>query len=217
MQIIDDTMTASIRRLNAILDLLLEKKLDMIWACESRVDVVTKELLEKMYRAGCRSLQFGVEAGNQEMLDCLKKNITLEQIRNAFRWCNELGISSASCLIIGQPFDTKETIEQTVRLGIELQELGAQIVFSISTPYPGTYMYDHTDEFDLEIIDEDFDDYTTQHAVYNSKHLSAEEIQNYFFDACLSVGRVKINENILNKYKMIRNEALLNSKQAQNA
>ena len=217
VQIIDDTMTASIRRLNAILDLLLEKKLDMIWACESRVDVVTKELLEKMYRAGCRSLQFGVEAGNQAMLDCLKKNITLEQIRNAFRWCNELGISSASCLIIGQPFDTKETIEQTVRLGIELQELGAQIVFSISTPYPGTYMYDHTDEFDLEIIDEDFDDYTTQHAVYNSKHLSAEEIQNYFFDACLSVGRVKINENILNKYKMIRDEALLNSKQAQNA
>ncbi len=215
VQIIDDTMTASIKRLNAILDLLLEKKLDMIWACESRVDVVTKELLEKMYRAGCRSIQFGVEAGNQEMLDCLKKNITLEQIRNAFRWCNELGINSASCLIIGQPFDTKETISQTIKLGIELQKLSAQIVFSISTPYPGTYMYDHMDEFDIEVIDHNFDNYTTQHAVYNSIHLSAEEIQNYFFDACLSVGKVRINESILNKYKLIRDEAMQNSGQLQ--
>lgn len=212
VQIIDDTMTASVKRLNKILDLLLEKNLSMTWACESRVDVITKELLEKMYCAGCRSLQFGVEAGNQEMLDCLKKNITLEQIRNAFRWCNEIGINSASCLIIGQPFDTVETIQQSVKLGIELQQLGAQIVFSISTPYPGTYMYDHTDEFDLEITDFDTDDYTTQHAVYNTKHLSAEEIQNYFFDACLSVGRIGASDNVFNKYKKIRDEALSSCK-----
>lgn len=208
VQIIDDTMTASIRRLNMILDLLLEKDLGMIWACESRVDVVTKELLEKMYRAGCRSLQFGVEAGNQEMLDCLKKNITLEQIRKTFQWCNEIGINSASCLIIGQPFDTVDTIRQTIELGVELQKLGAQIVFSISTPYPGTYMYNHPDELGLEIIDFDTDDYTTQHAVYNTRNLTAEDIQNSFFDACLAVGRENIRKNVMEKYKLIRDEAM---------
>lgn len=210
VQIIDDTMTASVQRLHAILDLLLEKDLGMIWACESRVDVVTKELLEKMHRAGCRSLQFGVEAGNQKMLDCLKKNITLEQIRNAFKWCSEIGINSASCLIIGQPFDTGDTIRQTVELGVELQKLGAQIVFSISTPYPGTYMYNHPDEFGLEIVDIDTDDYTTQHAVYNTRHMTSAEIQNSFFDACLAVGCENVHKSVMEKYKIIRDEAMNN-------
>ncbi|MFT4143482.1 MAG: radical SAM protein [Mobilitalea sp.] len=211
VQIIDDTMTANLRRLNEFLILMKEKALGMHWACESRVDVVTKELLQRMYDAGCRSLQFGVEAGNQEMLDCLKKHITLEQIRNVFRWCNEIGIRAASCLIIGQPFDTPETIKQTIQIGLELQKMGAQIVFSISTPYPGTYMYNNTDEFGLEIIDFDTDNYTTQKAVYNTKNLSSIDIQNYFFDACISVGRTLTNNNLKEKYKLIREEAMQNT------
>lgn len=211
VQIIDDTMTANLRRLEEFLTLMKEREMNMLWACESRVDVVTKPLLQRMYDAGCRSLQFGVEAGNQEMLDCLKKHITLEQIRNVFHWCNEIGIRAASCLIIGQPYDTPETIKETVQIGLELQQLGAQIVFSISTPYPGTYMYNNTEELGLEIIDYDTDNYTTQKAVYNTKHLSAIDIQNYFFDACISVGRTLTNNTLREKYKLIREEALHNT------
>ncbi len=208
VQIIDDTMTANLRRLEKFISLMKEREVNMLWACESRVDVVTRSLLERMYEAGCRSLQFGVEAGNQEMLDCLKKHITLEQIRNVFHWCNEIGIHASSCLIIGQPFDTAETIKETVQIGLELQQLGAQIVFSISTPYPGTYMYNHTEELGLEIIDFDTDNYTTQKAVYHTKNLSAVDIQNHFFDACISVGRALNNHTLKEKYKLIREEAL---------
>ncbi len=211
VQIIDDTMTANLRRLDEFITIMLDRNLDMLWACESRVDVVSKPLLQRMYAAGCRSLQFGVEAGSQEMLDCLKKHITLEQIRNVFHWCHEIGIHASSCLIIGQPYDTPETIQQTVQIGLELQQLGAQIVFSISTPYPGTYMYNNTAELGLEIIDFDTDNYTTQKAVYNTKNLSAIEIQNYFFDACISVGRTLTNSNLREKYKLIREEAMVNT------
>lgn len=206
VQIIDDTMTADIRRLNKFLDVLLEEKLDMTWNCESRVDIVTKELLQKMKSAGCKIIQFGVEAGNQEMLDCLKKNITLQQIHNVFNWCSELGIGSASCLIIGQPFDTFESIKDTINIASELQSLGAQVVFSISTPFPGTYMYNHPDELGLEIINYDTDDYTTQSPVYRTKNLTEVDIQNSFFDAYVRLGKENLNPTIRDKYLKIKDE-----------
>ncbi len=208
IQFIDDTMTASIRRLNRIIELIMEKNLNITWACESRVDIIDKPLLQRLKAAGCKALQFGVEAGNQEMLDSLKKNITLEQIHQVFNWCSEVGIAAASCLIIGQPFDTPETIDQTIAIGLELQNRGAQIVFSISTPYPGTYMYNHTDELGLEIINKDTDYYTTQTPVYHSKNLKAYEIQNRFFDACVKLAKNNKSQLISAKYKKVMDEAM---------
>lgn len=208
IQIVDDTLTANAKRLNKILDMLIDRKIDVAWAAESRVDSVDEALLKKMHSAGCKSLQFGVEAGNQKMLDSLKKNITLEQVRKVFKLCSEIGISAASCLIIGQPYDTPETIMETVKIGLELQELGAQIVFSISTPYPGTYMYSHAQDLGLEIVDFDTDNYTTQSAVYNSKHLSAVEIQNSFTQACVLLAQQNKNASTKQKYKEVRDEAM---------
>lgn len=207
VQIIDDTLTANINRFNEFLDLLIKEKTEMKWSCESRVDIMTKNLLIKMYNAGCVSIQFGVEAGNQEMLDCLKKNITLNQVYDVFKWCEEIGLRSSSCLIIGQPFDTVETIAQTIKIGQELQCMGAQIVFSISTPYPGTDIYNNYEKYNLVIIDDDLDNYTTQKAVYNTKTLTAVEIQNYFFEACLTIGKGFSSDNIIKKYKKVFDEA----------
>lgn len=208
IQIVDDTMTADLRRLNKFLKLLIEEDLNITWGCESRVDIISLELLQKMYKAGCRSIQFGVEAGNQKMLDCLKKKISLEQVKRVFKWCKEVGIKSASCLIIGQPFDTKNSIKDTIEMGLELQRLGAQIVFSISTPYPGTYMYNNTCELGIEIVDFDTDNYTTQTPVYNTKSLTTKDIQNYFFEACMSISRHNIDNKLINRYKKIRDEAM---------
>lgn len=208
IQFIDDTLTADIRRLKKILRIIEEKELIISWAAESRVDVIDKDLLLKMSKAGCKSLQFGVEAGNQKMLDSLKKNITIQQIRNVFKWCKEVGIAPASCLIIGQPFDTKESINDTINIGLELQALGARIVFSISTPYPGTFMYNNADKLGIKIINSDTDCYTTQTPVYNSKYLSATEIQNYFYDACILLAKKNGNNKMKDKYNELYNEAV---------
>lgn len=205
IQIVDDTMTADVKRFNKFLDLMIYEDINVSWSCESRVDIITKSLLMKMKKAGCIMVQFGVEAASQKMLDCLKKNVTIEQITNAFTWCNELEINTASCLIIGQPFDTEDTIKETIAFGLYLQKLGARIVFSISTPYPGTYMYDNQEELGIEIVDSDFDDYTTMFPVYNSRYLTASEIQQYFFDAywALSKGETTINvEEYRNKLSL---------------
>ena len=206
VNIIDDTMTANIDRLDEFLNIMIDQEINMNWNCESRVDIMTKSLLKKMKEAGCISIQFGVEAGSQEMLDCLKKNVTMEQIRNVFTWAQELGITTATCLIIGQPFDTKDTIKNTVSFALELQDLGARVVFSVSTPYPGTFMYNNPDKLGLKILDTDFDNYTTQIPVYDSMHLSKEEIRTAFFDAFVALGKGSMHENTRSMLQRVRKE-----------
>jgi radical SAM superfamily enzyme YgiQ (UPF0313 family) len=206
VQIVDDTMTADVRRLNRFIDLMLTEQLGMTWNCESRVDIINRELLERMKNAGCLSLQFGVEAGSQRMLDYLKKNITMEQIRNAFVGCKEMGITTASCLIIGQPYDTPESVEETIQFAKELQALGARIVFSISTPYPGTYMYDHAEELGLEIVDWDTDNYTTLMPIYNSRYITAMQMRTYYYDAYMSLTQsADIPDSIRQYWKRVKN------------
>ena len=65
------------QRAREFCELLLDKNLRMTWFCFSRVDTVTRELLALMKRAGCVSLNFGVESGDAQMLNVMKKGATL--------------------------------------------------------------------------------------------------------------------------------------------
>jgi len=187
VDIIDDTMTANLKRLNEFLDELIQKKIGMTWYCESRVDVMSKELLLKMKEAGLKIIQFGVEAGSQKMLDCLKKNITMEQIRNVFKWCKELNITASTNMIIGQPFDNYESINDTFNVASEIASLGSAVNFTICTPFPGTELWQKKDMYDIKIIDEDLDHYSTFYPVYDSKNLSASEIRNAYYDVVINL------------------------------
>lgn len=186
---IDDTVTADMERLELLISELTKKKnrdKNFQWACESRVDIVTKDLMKWLKKSGCISVQFGVESGSQTMLDSMKKEISLEQIREAFSLASEAGIQTSCCFIIGNPEDTRTTTEESIAFAEELSAMGAYIVYSISTPYPGTFMFNNADKLGLEIFDRNWDHYTTYTSVMNTKHLSSQEIQSYFFDASTS-------------------------------
>ena len=84
----------------------------------------------------------------------------------------------------------------TKELLAKMKETGCvAIQFSISTPYPGTHIYNKPDKFYLKIIDDDFDNYTTQIPVYDSKYLTREEIRSAFFDAFVILGKGEMSEN----------------------
>lgn len=95
----------------------VEKKLDLVWMAESRVDVISKNsaILKEMKESGCIALQFGVESGSQEILDKLKKNITINQIYTSVRAAIDAGINVMCTFLIGHPFDTPKTILETKR------------------------------------------------------------------------------------------------------
>jgi radical SAM superfamily enzyme YgiQ (UPF0313 family) len=109
------------------------------WTCSTRVNRVDGPLLRKMAAAGCRVIQFGIESADPAVLDALKKGITLEQVREAFRSARAEGIDTVANLMVGSPGETRGSIEATRRLIREIRpdHLNVQVL----VPYPGTELH----------------------------------------------------------------------------
>lgn len=73
-----------------------------------------------MKEAGCMRVDYGIECGNQKMLDLIQKNFTMEQVRNAVRWTNEAGIECEGLFIIGLPGETVEDTWDTINFALSL-------------------------------------------------------------------------------------------------
>jgi len=135
----DDTFVLSKKRVFEFTRLLKESHLDVIWYCNGRINLIQKDLLKAMYDSGCRGIAYGIESGNQSILDSMKKNITLDQVRNVVKWTKDIGINAAGYFMIGMIGETKETIQDTIHFAkeLDLDFYG----FSITTPFPGTELY----------------------------------------------------------------------------
>jgi radical SAM superfamily enzyme YgiQ (UPF0313 family) len=99
---------------------MITKRLDIEWACRSRVDTVDERLLDKMKQAGCSRIYFGIESGCQELLDRVNKGITLEQIRKTIYLTKSKGIQALGFFLVGTPGETRDTFKQTLRFAKEL-------------------------------------------------------------------------------------------------
>jgi radical SAM superfamily enzyme YgiQ (UPF0313 family) len=181
--ITDDTFTVSHRRLRRFCDLMIAAELDAQWWCESRVQGMTRELLGRMAQAGCESIQFGVESGSQEVLDNIRKHMSLDKLHQVLRAASELGIRAVCSMIIGHYCDTPETMQQTVDLARMLkEEYGAAVLVSINTLFPGTYQYDHRDELGLQVYSEDWDKFDLSMINVRGRHFDREVLAKYYFE-----------------------------------
>lgn len=135
----DDTMTMDHTWMTEFCNEL--KKLDkkLVWACQSRVNTVTEELLLKMKEAGCIQIEYGCESGSQKILDVLKKNITIEQIIEAFKVTKKAGIRTMANFMIGNPEETQEDVKLTAEFAKKLDADWNE--FWITTPYPGSELF----------------------------------------------------------------------------
>ena len=120
IKFLDDNFCINERWVTRFCDLLDAEGLRIDWAVLGRVDTVTESMLKRMARSGCRSVQFGIESGNQELLDMIDKGITLEQIRQAVRWAKSAGLSIMGFCILGLPSETPEMTRRTVEFACEL-------------------------------------------------------------------------------------------------
>ena len=172
----DDTFTLSKRRVIEICDEIIKRNLDIKWSCSSRVDTISKELLEKMKDAGCSAIYYGVESASQRVLNYYKKRINLERVKEAVKLTKKAGIEVICSFIIGSPYETKEDMKATLKFALKLNPDYAQ--FSILTPYPGTDIYREAKEKNL-LLTENFDNYTAGKPVIKNFYLSPEEIKKF--------------------------------------
>jgi len=147
----DELFTASKKRVLDICQGIKDKKLDLTWICSSRVNNVDEEMLAAMKDAGCHLIRFGVESGVQEILDNVRKDITVEETRRAFALCHKYKIDTHAHCMIGSPGETKETINQSLRFILEIEP--TIITFGITTPYPGTPLFEEVAAVHPEIGD----------------------------------------------------------------
>ncbi|MCL4557336.1 MAG: B12-binding domain-containing radical SAM protein [Deltaproteobacteria bacterium] len=158
---IDDTFTTNMKRTEMICDELMKagihKKIE--WSCGTRADVVSGPLLSKMKQAGCRVISYGIESGDQKILDKATKGLKIEEIREAIRLTKHAGIDVYANFIIGLPYDTVDSINKTIDFAMGLDIDAAS--FAILTPFPGTGLIDmiKNGSGGLKMISSDWRDY----------------------------------------------------------
>ncbi|MBN1576885.1 MAG: radical SAM protein [Chitinispirillaceae bacterium] len=135
----DDTFTLNKKRAMRIVEEIINRKLNIYWICFARTNTIDRELVEKMKEAGCRKISFGLESGNQKILDKMRKRTTLEKGRSAVGIVREAGIPVHGSFMLGNVGETEDTIRDTIAYATSLDLDNA--TFFITTPFPGTDLF----------------------------------------------------------------------------
>lgn len=132
----DDNFVMYRKNLDATLNAMIDQKLNLSWSCNARVDLVNKDMLSLMARSGCWQISYGIETGNQKIMDSLQKNITKEKVANAIECTRKAGIRTVGYFMVGHFGETEETIKETIGFA---KEIGLDdFRCSFFTPLPGS-------------------------------------------------------------------------------
>lgn len=152
---------------------IIDSGLKITWSANTRADTADLEMAKMMYKSGCRLVSIGVESGSQEMLEKMGKKITLNDVRRTVKVFKQAKIRIYNYFVIGLPWETEETVEETIRFAIELNS--DFISFYTATPLPGSRFYDYAKDHNL------FDKETSFESAYfypavNTHYLTKERV-----------------------------------------
>lgn len=176
----DDAFTINRKNTLELCDEIINRGLKVEWDCETRVDAVDKELLERMRQAGCITVWFGVESGSTKILEKMHKKINREQVKEAFKTAQKAGLMTIASAVIGFPGETEETAWETINFinSLNPDDIGCYI----ATPYPGTPMYEEVVKNGwLKVTD--FDKYDTATPTFETPDLSMERLREIKYKA----------------------------------
>ncbi len=161
---INDNFTLKKKETTELCELMVKNKLDLEWVCDTRANLISRELLSKMKAAGCKTIWFGVESGSPRILKKINRSITLEQTENAFKLCREQGIQIACSFMLGFPEETRKDMEATLKIAKKLNPDWCQFNIFIAYPDSSLYeeilhknIYEQLDDFLFSVKTEDFD------------------------------------------------------------
>lgn len=157
----DDTFNIGKDRIAGYAQAFKEQQLDLPWGAMSRADTFDRKTLEIMVGSGLRFIKYGVESGDQGLVDAMEKNLDLKRVREAVKWAKDLGVAVHLTFSFGHPGETWETARKTIDFALELAPDSLQM--SLMQPFPGTGLYDKVVEKNLLVIKDlsKFDGYST--------------------------------------------------------
>lgn len=136
----DDMFDLYRRRVYQVCDEIDKRNLDIVWGVNSRVNHANEEMYRRIEHTGCSFIAFGIESGNQDVLDFMKKKIILKQAVDAVNMAKSVGIRTVGYFMMGMLGEDREKIRQTAQfaIGLKLDSGG----FSRVAPVPNTALYD---------------------------------------------------------------------------
>ena len=135
----DDTFSVSMKRVDEICDEILKRGVKIRWDIRTRVNVVNDKLLEKMARAGCDRIHFGVESGNPRIVRVMNKGTSIKQVEDAFAMCKKYKIKTLAYFMLGNPTETFDDVKDTLAIARKIKPDFMQM--TILSPFPATKYY----------------------------------------------------------------------------
>jgi anaerobic magnesium-protoporphyrin IX monomethyl ester cyclase len=155
-----DTFTFNKQWVESFCDEVIQKRIRFNWSCETRVDNVDLKILEKMKKAGCNMIQYGIDYGDEEVLKNLGKNFSIDTIKESVNWAKKSKLMVEAFFIFNCPGENQETMNNTYNL---IQKLPLDVIeINLLTPYPGTKIWSNPKSYNMRIINDDFLNYTTK-------------------------------------------------------
>jgi anaerobic magnesium-protoporphyrin IX monomethyl ester cyclase len=136
----DSNITLNRKQIEAVCNEILKRNLKVTWEGWTRANLVDRDVLKLMKKAGLVRISYGIESGDPRVLKIIRKEVALEDMLNAFKITEEIGIESACSVMLGLPGDTRESVMKTINFVKSIPQVRYSN-FSIANPYPGTEMY----------------------------------------------------------------------------
>ncbi len=168
----DDTFIVDRKRVEEFCQLLIDEKVDITWSCLGRADRVNPELLRLMKRAGCWSIAYGIESGDEGILKAVAKRLTIEQIEQAVAWSKNVGLMTKGFFMVGFPGETHSSMKATLDIAkrLPLHDISVMQL----TPFPGSDLYQRAEEFGT--FDKDWKKMNALNTVFVPFGLTAEDL-----------------------------------------
>ena len=143
MWISDDVLTINKRWTYEFIREVKARSAQHPYECLSRVDLVDREILTGLRETGCFRIWYGAESGSQKVLDSMRKGTTVDQVREAARITQELGMQAGFFILLGYPDETTSDIRETINF---LKETRPDVVgTSVAFPIKGTEFYERVE------------------------------------------------------------------------
>lgn len=215
INIADDLFTANKERVKTLCAEIKSRGIEFAWSAFARVNTVDREILSVMKDAGCDSISFGIESGNQEILKRVRKGITLDQAREATKVCKEVGLITHASFMVGLPGETSETLEETSRFA---HGLGIYFGYHFLAPFPGTTVREEIDKYDLTILTDDWSRYDANSPIVRTSRIAPEEMASFVnvYDEILNSQWQEVVDRYAEKRCTPREELLVEGKKRMN-
>jgi radical SAM superfamily enzyme YgiQ (UPF0313 family) len=175
----DDTFNIGKERIINLSNEIAKRGIKVPWAVMARADTTDYEVLKAMKDAGLYAIKFGVESGDQKILETSGKKLDLSKVIESTAQAKQLGIKVHLTFTFGLPGETKDSIKKTIAFAKKLNPDSTQ--FSIVTPFPGTPYFEQLKSKNL-ITTYDWDKYDgANNAVIRTEALSEKDLL-YWFD-----------------------------------